>query len=294
MRVGFLHSLVRPEEKLLMAEIQRRHDLQLVPIDDRTVEYSILDGTLDVDLVLNRSISQSRALQLVKVYENFGIQCINSSATASICSDKLATSLALRRFNVPQPEVRVAFSEEAALNAIEKAGFPVVLKPAVGSWGRLLAKVNDIDAARSILEHRRVLGNYQHAVFYIQTYIEKRGRDIRSIVVGDECIAASYRESQHWITNAARGGTASRCEVTAEVAEISLAAARAVGSGILGIDLFETDAGYLVNEVNHTMEFKAALGATGVDIPGRIVDYITRQAQETAPAESLLCAGFSS
>jgi [lysine-biosynthesis-protein LysW]--L-2-aminoadipate ligase len=138
----------------------------------------------------------------------------------------------------------------------------------------LLSKINDRDAAETVLEHKTVLGSYHHSIFYIQQYIEKQGRDIRSFVIGDECIAAIYRTSDHWITNTARGARASKCEVSDAVAAISVAAARAVGGGIVAIDLFESDAGLLVNEVNYTMEFRNSIDTTGVDIPQRVANYV--------------------
>jgi [lysine-biosynthesis-protein LysW]--L-2-aminoadipate ligase len=168
------------------------------------------------------------------------------------------------------------------MNAIEEMGYPVVLKPAVGSWGRLLSKVNDRDAAESLLEHKTVLGSYHHSIFYIQKYIEKQGRDIRSFVVGDECIAAIYRTSEHWITNTARGGVATNCPVTDEISTLSLKSANAVGGGIVAIDLFETGKGLLVNEVNYTMEFKNSITTTGVNIPEKIVDYVLKVARGEA------------
>ncbi|HES58941.1 MAG TPA: lysine biosynthesis protein LysX, partial [Caldithrix sp.] len=199
---------------------------------------------------------------------------VNTAHVALTCGDKLLTSRALATHHVPQPEVRIAFTEESALDCIEKMGFPVVIKPAVGSWGRLLAKINDRDAAEALLEHKSILGSYHHSIFYIQKYIEKNKRDIRSFVVGDECIAAIYRESEHWITNTARGGKAVNCRVTDEIADISIQAAKAVGGGVVAIDLFETDKGLLVNEVNYTMEFKNSITTTGVNIPAKIVDYV--------------------
>jgi [lysine-biosynthesis-protein LysW]--L-2-aminoadipate ligase len=156
---------------------------------------------------------------------------------------------------------------------MERLGYPCVVKPATGSWGRLLAKVNDREAAEAVLEHKQVLGSYHHSIFYIQEYIEKQGRDIRSFVVGDECIAAIYRNSGHWITNTARGGVASNCPVTPELGDISLAAAQAVGGGVVAVDLFETDDGLTVNEVNYTMEFKNSIDVTGVNIPAKVVEY---------------------
>jgi len=139
----------------------------------------------------------------------------------------------------------------------------------------LLTRINDRDAAEAILEHKSTLGGYLHSVFYIQEHIEKPGRDIRALVVGDEVLYAIYRTSAHWITNTARGGQASVCPVTPELSDICLKAAHAVGGGIVAIDLFETaDRGLLVNEINHTPEFHASVQVVDVDIPGRIVDYV--------------------
>jgi [lysine-biosynthesis-protein LysW]--L-2-aminoadipate ligase len=273
MKIGFLHSLIRKDEKLLLDEFRNRKDVELVMLDDRQLIFD-LQSRPDVDVVLERCINHSRAMHGLRLLESAGVACINTSEVARICGDKILTSLALKEAGVPQPELRIAFTEESALNAIEELGYPAVLKPAVGSWGRLLSKVNDREAAESILEHKAILGSYHHSIFYIQKYVEKQGRDIRSFVVGDDCIAAIYRSSKHWITNTALGGVATGCPVTDEIAEISLRAARAVGGGIVAIDLFETPRGLLVNEVNYTMEFKNSIATTGVNIPAKIADYV--------------------
>ena len=276
MNIGFLHSLIRKEEKLLIDEFRQR-GVEPVLLDDRRMVFD-LETRPNVDLVLERCINHSRAVHGMRLLESIGIPCINTSKVASICGDKILCSLALKEAGVPQPPLRIAFTEESALAAIEELGYPVVLKPAVGSWGRLLSKINDREAAESILEHKSILGSYHHSIFYVQKYIEKQGRDIRSFVIGESCVAAIYRSSDHWITNTARGATASGCPVTGEVAEISLAAARAVGGGVLAVDLFETPAGLLVNEVNYTMEFRNSIDTTGVNIPGLVVKYALEQA----------------
>jgi [lysine-biosynthesis-protein LysW]--L-2-aminoadipate ligase len=278
MRVGFLHSLIRKEEKLLLDELATRSDVEVVMIDDREITFTLGQARHDLDVVLERCINHSRALHALRLFESQGVACVNTSAVAATCGDKLLTSIALDEHGVPQPEVRIAFTPESALEAIETMGYPVVLKPAVGSWGRLLAKVNDRDAAEALLEHKTTLGSYHHSVFYIQKYVAKPGRDIRAFVVGDECIAAIYRNSEHWITNTARGGSATRCPITSELAAISLAGAKAVGGGVVALDIFEADGGLLVNEVNYTMEFKNSIAPTGVDIPARIVDFALARA----------------
>ncbi len=277
MRIGLLHSLIRKEEKLLI-EAFRNAGVEPIMIDDRQL---IMDfhNAPDIDILVERSINHSRALHALRLFESAGIRCINSYQVAQICGDKLLTTAALKECGIAQPKCRVAFTEASALQAIEELGYPVVLKPAVGSWGRLLSKINDRDSAETVLEHKTVLGSYHHSIFYIQQFIEKQGRDIRSFVVGDECIAAIYRSSDHWITNTARGAKASKCDVTPEVAEISLAAAKAVGGGIVAVDLFESDGGLLVNEVNYTMEFRNSIDTTGVDIPAVVANYVIEQAK---------------
>lgn len=275
MRIGFLHSLIRKDEKLLVSEFHKLKNIELVMLDDRKLVFD-LEHRPGVDIVLERCINHSRAMHGLRLLESVGVRCINSSEVARICGDKILTSLALKEAGVAQPEVRIAFTEESALDAIEALGYPVVLKPAVGSWGRLLSKVNDREAAESILEHKAILGSYHHSIFYIQKYVEKKGRDIRSFVVGDECIAAIYRTSKHWITNTALGGVASRCPVDDQLARASLHAAEAVGGGIVAVDLFESPAGLLVNEVNYTMEFKNSIDTTGVNIPAKIAEFVAR------------------
>ena len=280
MRIGILASRLRVEEKLLF-EAFRRKGISYTRIDERKLTLDIEKPSLDYDVILDRSISQSRALYVLKILDSWGIKTINSYEVVKTCGDKLLTSTALVGHGIPSPRVVMAFSQEVALEAMEEMGYPVVLKPTVGSWGRLLGKVNDREAAEAILEHKVILGGYQHSVFYIQEYIDKPGRDIRSFVVGDETICAIYRSSEHWITNTARGGIASNCPVTREIDRLSLASAEAMGGGILAVDILETkDGRFLVNEVNHTTEFRHSIHTTGVDIPGRIVDYVVGVSRE--------------
>ncbi len=276
MRVGVLYSRVRVEEKLLIQEMQARglaHEL----IDVREVRFDLhgRDAFAQYDVILERCVSHSQALAALEILGMWGIPCVNTAAVARICGDKLSTSLALIANGVPTPRVEVAFTPESALEAIEAIGYPAVLKPAVGSWGRLLAKVNDRESAEAILEHKATLGTYQHSIFYVQEYVHKPDRDIRSFVVNGETICAITRSSAHWITNTARGGQSANCPVTADIDQLSIAAAAAVGGGVVAIDLLETAGGeLLVNEVNYTMEFRNSISPTGVDIPARIVDYV--------------------
>jgi [lysine-biosynthesis-protein LysW]--L-2-aminoadipate ligase len=230
------------------------------------------------DLLWCRSISHSRALYALSILNSWGVRTVNSYQVVLTCGDKVSTSLALIQHDVPTPRTVVALSAEAALQTIEEMGYPVVLKPAVGSWGRLLSKVNDRDTADAILKHKATLGGPLHSVFYVQEYVDKPSRDIRTLVIGNEVVYAMYRQSTHWITNTARGGEALPCPLSPEIRKLSLAAAQAVGGGILAVDLMEaTDGRLLVSEVNHTPEFHGAAKAVDVDIAGKMADYVLQQ-----------------
>ena len=274
MKVGFLHSIVRKEEKLLLDEFRSRPGIEVVDIDDRDQVFNLHKNPYDIDVVIERCVNHSRAIHAIKVFEDFGISTVNTYHVAEVCGSKFLTTQAIIKARIRTPRCYLAFTPESALSAMDELGYPCVIKPNTGSWGRLLSKVNDRDAAEAILEHKEILGSYHHSIFYMQEYVEKNGRDIRSFVVGDECICAIYRNSEHWITNTARGGKSSNCPVTNELHDISVRAAKAVGGGVVAIDVFETPEGLSVNEVNYTMEFRNSIDTTGVNIPAKVVDYV--------------------
>ncbi len=281
LKLGVLYSRVRVEEKWIFAAMEKR-GIDYERLDDRAISFDLENPKpwLEFDAVLERSISYTSGLYALRLLNSFGIPTVNTAAVAEVCGDKLTTSAMLAKAGVPQPRNVVAFTPEAALEAIEAFGYPVVLKPVVGSWGRLLAKINDRDAAEAVLEHKATLGSVQHSVFYIQEFIEKPGRDIRAIVIGDRVLTAMYRKSEHWITNTARGGEGELCPITPDIEEICLKATAAVGGGVLAVDLVEhPDKGMVVNEINHTMEFHTMQPVSGVDIAGEIVEYVVSAAK---------------
>ena len=286
MRIGILFGRIRVEEKMLIAAFRERR-IAFELLDDRTLVFPLAPDRealatewAQYDAVLMRNIAQSRTLASLYALEAAAVATINARRVVETCGDKIQTTLALTRAGVPSPRTGMAFTPESALATIEAIGYPAVLKPAVGSWGRLLSKVNDREAAEAVIEHKEVLGHYQHKIYYVQEYIEKPMRDIRAFVVGDETICAIYRDAAHWITNTARGGQSSNCPVTPELNALCVQAARAVGGGVVAVDVLEDRArGLLVNEVNHTMEFRNSVAPTGVDIPGRIVEYTLARAR---------------
>ena len=285
-RFGVLVSYLRPEEKLILAAARAR-GLHVSPLFDRelVLDFGAADATaggIDVDVVLDRSVVHSRAGYTLRALECWGIPTLNTSDATSICDDKARTSLELGAAGVPTPRTLLAYSVEAALRACEAVGYPAVIKPVTGSWGRLLARVNGPEQAAAVFQQKEELGSYHHAIFYVQEYVDKPDRDIRAYVVGDRVLAASYRAAEHWITNAARGAVSLPCPITPEIEELSLRACRALGARIAGVDLIETKNGLQIIEVNTGGEFRGLMSTTDVDIAAEIVDEAVRTARAGA------------
>lgn len=272
MRIAMTYTRLRTEERLLLDAFEAL-GVGVTPIDLRGVVFdpACAGEWSAFDAVIDRSVSLTSGLTAVRILESLGIRCINSARAIEACSDKLVTTLALLGAGVPTPGVRVATDGEAALRAVEEIGYPAVIKPTIGSWGRLVARLNDRDAAEAVIEHRETLGSAQQGVFYVQEHVEKPGRDIRVFVVGGEAIAAIVRTSAHWVTNTARGAVASGLSISPELGELCVRSAAAVGADVAAVDVLECPRrGLLVNEINHSMEFRNSIGASGVDIPGRV------------------------
>jgi len=276
MNVGVLYSRIRRDEKLLLAELRDRGH-GVTKLDVRDQQFGLMDppvGLGDVDVLLDRCLATSRSVHATQFAEAYGVSVVNSAATATRCANKVRTSLALAAAGVPTPATEVAFTRETALETVESLGYPCVLKPIVGSWGRLMAKLDSRAAAEAVLEHKETLGHYEHKIFYLQEFVDKAGRDIRVLAVDGEPVAAMARRSDHWLTNAAKGAETARLTVDDEMRALVARASEAVGGGLLGVDLMETDDGYTVHEVNHTVEFKTLDDTAAVDVPGRVVDWL--------------------
>jgi [lysine-biosynthesis-protein LysW]--L-2-aminoadipate ligase len=281
MRIAMLHTRVRVEERLLLEAFDAL-GTPVEPIDLGAIVFD-LDAPSrwrEYDLVFDRSLSLSASLAALHCLDSFGVRCVNSAGGVAAASDKLRTSLALVRAGVPTPRVCVAPEPECGVEAVETIGYPAILKPTVGSWGRLMARVHDRDAAEAVIEHRATLGSAQQRVVYAQEHIDKPGRDLRVFVVGGEAIGAISRTSEHWITNTARAGCAAGVPVTPEIADITTRAVACIGLDLGAVDLLECPRrGLLVGEVNHSMEFRNSIATTGVDIPRRIAAHIVALAE---------------
>jgi len=272
--VAVLVAIIRSEEKAIFRALDSA-GLPFEKVDVRSLIVSGDDGESPFRLILNRSISQTSGRHAVAFFEGKGAHCLNQSRTIDLCGNKALTAMTFAQHAIACPRWRVAFDPESALTAIVDLGFPVVVKPVVGSWGRLIARVDDLNAAESIIEHKKELPGSQNGVFFLQEYIEKPQRDVRVLALDHEPIAAYARYSAHWKTNVKRGATTEKIETTREIRELTGKISRAVGGGFIAIDFLECPRrGLLANEVNHTPEFQGAIEATAIDIAGLLGEYI--------------------
>ncbi len=278
-QIGLVYDRIRWEEKALI-DASRKLGLEIKLTDSKKV---YLDATEEAekarkefgDLVIQRCISYFRGLHITAILESSGLQVINPFHVSLICGNKLFTILALAKARLPVPKTLVAFTNEGAIKALETLGYPAVLKPVVGSWGRLVALIKDRETAQALIEARKEMQNALLQIYYLQEYVKRPPRDIRILTVGNEVVAAAYRYSAKgdWRTNVARGGKMEPCPITNELAELALKASEAVGGGVLAIDCMESPEGIVVHEINNTPEFKGLYSATKVNVPRKIIEY---------------------
>jgi [lysine-biosynthesis-protein LysW]---L-2-aminoadipate ligase len=283
--IGIIFDKLRFEEKALYDSAVKR-GLRAQLIDAKNLAICTTSKKADLhfgDIVLQRSVSHFRGLYVTGCLEFVGFRVINDFKVSQICGNKLVTSLQLVRNNISVPNTAFAFSSEGARNLMNELGYPVVLKPVVGSWGRGVFPIRDEETANMLLETREENGSALSRIYYVQEMINRPPRDLRCIVVGDSVVTAIYRYSSdnEWRTNVSRGGKAERATITRELEDIVLRAAKSVGGGVLGVDLMEdTHRGLLVNEVNNTVEFKGAQNVAEVDIADSIIQYAVNTAKK--------------
>ena len=227
------------------------------------------------DVVLERCVSYYRGLHFTACLEFMDIPVINKFDVANTCGNKMITSMLLKKNNIPTPKTYFSFSAETALDNFEKVGYPLVIKPIIGSWGRSVMPVKDKDTAEAVIENRQVTDGPQDRIYYLQEMIDRPPRDIRVITVGDQAISAMYRKSSGGFkTNIALGADPELCEITKEMEDLCEKTSKAVGGGILGIDLMEDkEKGLVVHEVNNTVEFKGLVKVSKKNIPKEMIDY---------------------
>jgi len=270
--ITVLYDTIRWEEKALL-EAGKKKGINIQMLDCKKLALELDNSIEDYGTVLQRCVSYYRNVHSTAALEGMGVNVINCLQTGIFAGNKLYTHMLLKKIGVPTPYATVAFSKESALEALEKQGYPKVIKPTVGSWGRMISKLNDKDAAEGIIENRESMYPI-YQIHYLEEFVKRPPRDIRAIMVGDKIVAAIYRNSENWKTNMALGGRAEKCEVSNEMEEICIKAKNAVQGQIVGVDLMESDErGLVVHEVNNTTEYKNTVRVCEVDIPSLMIDY---------------------
>lgn len=283
--VSIICDKVRFEEKTLYEKTQSK-GIKSKIVDAKTLTVGTYSKTKDFllgDIILQRSVSYYRGLYLTACLEFLGFKVINRFEVGQTCGNKLITSIKLAENKIPSPKTQFAFSAEAGLESIKKTGFPLVLKPIVGSWGRGIYPLRDLETASMIIEMREEDDSPLSRIYYIQEMVDRPPRDIRCIVIGDQAVTAIYRYSSQseWRTNVARGGKVELARITKEMEDLALRAAKAVGGGILGVDMMEDkNRGLVVHEVNNTVEFRGAASVSKADIPNEMIDYAVKLARK--------------
>ena len=274
-KITVLYDTIRLEEKLLIKSA-KKNDIDIEMVDCKKLFIDLNKNTHNFQTVLQRCVSYYRNIHSTATLEGLGARVVNSLNTGILAGNKLFTHMLLQKSGVPTPNATVAFSKDAAMEALEKNGFPKIIKPTVGSWGRMVSKINDMDSAEGIIEGREAMYPI-HQVHFLEEFVERPPRDIRAIVIGDTVTAAIYRNSGdgNWKTNTHLGGSAETCPITNELEDICLKAKNAVQGEIVGVDLMESnDKGLVVHEINNTTEFRNVVRVTGVDIPKLMLEYV--------------------
>lgn len=266
------------ERDLVRAARALGHDVSFIQVTKRPFWLTRPNGELkNIDFAIQRCVSFYRALASTIIFEEQGIPVINNSEVILACEDKLYTTAKLARHGIPVPETMVALSREACFEAAEKLGYPVVVKPIYGSWGRMIARALDRESLGEILEFRENMQSPYFKVHYLQEYVDKPGRDIRAYYFWGEVPAAIYRISDQWKTNTALGGKAAPAELTKEQIELIKSAGEVMGGGVLGVDLVERGSESLVLEVNGIPQYKNVVRVTGRDLSSMIIDLTVKQ-----------------
>ena len=270
-----LYDTIRLEEKLLI-ESAKKNEINLEMVDCKKLSVDLNEKKSFDSPVLQRCVSYYSNIHSTAAIEGQGVRVVNCLNTGIFAGNKLFTHMLLQKSGVPTPNATVAFSKDAAMNALDRNGFPKIIKPTVGSWGRMVSKINDMDSAEGIIEGREAMYPI-HQVHFLEEFVERPPRDIRAIVIGDTVPAAIYRNSGdgNWKTNTHLGGSAETCKITNELEEICLKAKNAVQGEIVGVDLMESnEKGLVVHEINNTTEFRNVVRVTGVDIPKLMLEYV--------------------
>ncbi len=281
-KIRIVFDRVRVEEKMLEQKaIELGHDAKMIDAKTTPINTESKKNNFDFgDVVIERCVSYFRGLHFTACLEFLEVPVINRFEVANNCGNKMLTSLLLKKHNVPTPKTYFSFSSAAAVETLDKEGYPLVIKPITGSWGRGVMALKDRETADAIIEVRELSDGPLDRIYYLQEMVKRPPRDIRAITVGEQVIAAMYRTStDSFKTNIALGAEPIACEITKELDDVCIKASKAVGGGILGIDIMEDEKhGLVVHEINNTVEFKGMSKVAKRNIPKEMIEHAVTSA----------------
>ena len=215
---------------------------------------------------------------VVRQFELMGTFAANESQAITRSRDKLRSLQLLARSGIGLPVTAFAHSTKDIDGLLETVGgAPVIVKLLEGTQGVGVVLAETKKAAESVIAAFRQLD----ANILVQEYIkEAGGSDIRALVVGNRVVAAIERRGApgDFRSNLHRGGTASKVKLTPEERSIAVRASRAMGLNVSGVDILRSNHGPVVMEVNSSPGLEGVESASGVDVAGRIIDFLEKSA----------------
>ena len=287
MRIAVIHEAPRVTEhskEILMHIKNAGHEALYIRISSLNVDISTGEirvssrkGKVYLDGAFPRGLGSyvsaelfSKRISTFRALEYQGVRLVNNSYAIEKSKDKLVSLMLLSQAGVPVPETVVTEDPIEVMRIVERRG-EVVIKPIMGSLGLGSVKVSDPDIGYRIAKTIVSFGS----PVYVQEYVKKPDRDIRVVLVGDEILGGVYRINKtSWKTNVAQGAVTQVAQIDSQIKEIAFKAKEVLELDYAGIDLVESDRGYLLLEVNASPLWKGFKAATGIDVAERLVKYM--------------------
>ncbi|KPV47190.1 MULTISPECIES: RimK family alpha-L-glutamate ligase [Acidiplasma] len=271
--ISIIYDYINWEEKQIIKKLQEENiEYNIINAKDEPLNITGKNSKIG-DVAFIRCVSHRRSLYYSAILENQGIRTINSFNIFNITGNKIITSAYLYKNNIPTPESTVSFSKDAAIGVCNSYGYPVVFKPASGSWGRMVSLIKNDNMAETIFSMNDMVN--ESGVYYIQRYVERPPRDIRAILINHDISAAVYRYSNDgWKTNLYLGGKVEKAALSDYDREIIIKASEIFDAGVIGIDAMESPDGIKIHEINGRVEFKGASRVYGDKIINDVVNFL--------------------
>lgn len=209
-------------------------------------------------------------MDLLHSLERHGVLVVNPPRAIERCVDKYYALTLLEENGLDVPRTVVTESVEEALEGFHKLGGDVIFKPLFGSRGIGSTRISDENVAVRIFGSVR----FHHGVLYLQEFVNHGNSDIRVFVVGDRVVAAMRRVGKTWKTNVSQGASPVAIQLDEASESLAVKAAKVVNCKVAGVDILESNKGYLIVELNSQPGWRGLQSVTQTNIADCIVDYM--------------------